>query len=158
LTSQQALQDAAYFIEFLTSNLTLGDSKWIVFGGSYSGSLSVWFRSKYPHLVVGAIASSAPVQAIVDFKDYFGVVSNSLGTKCDDSIKEATDQLTKLLTDPFDWKSINENLRLCDPFNGTILNDVHKLMKILADDIAKIVQFNKDNIAYEVNMRKIESF
>jgi len=155
LTSQQALQDAAYFIEFLTTKLSLGDSKWIVFGGSYSGSLSAWFRLKYPHLVVGAIASSAPVQAIIDFQDYLAVVSNSIGTKCVDSIKEATGQLEKLLNHPLGWRSIEKNFKLCDTFNGTILNDVYNLVSTLAGNIEGVVQYNKDNRDFEVRFKNI---
>ena len=59
----------------------------VVFGGSYAGSLAVWFREKYPNIAVGAIASSAPVLAEVDFKEYFGVVSDSLGTECSQNIR-----------------------------------------------------------------------
>lgn len=72
LNSEQALRDAAYFIQVLkTQNLyNVKDNPWIVVGGSYPGALSAWFRYKYPHLVIGSLASSAVVLAVEDFKDF----------------------------------------------------------------------------------------
>lgn len=32
--------------------------------------MSAWFRYKYPHLTIGAIASSAVILAIEDYKDF----------------------------------------------------------------------------------------
>lgn len=46
------------------------NSPWITIGGSYPGALSAWFRYKYPHLTIGAIASSAVILAIEDMKDF----------------------------------------------------------------------------------------
>lgn len=48
----------------------ISNNPWISVGGSYPGALSAWFRYKYPHLVIGAIASSAVVEAIEDFTDF----------------------------------------------------------------------------------------
>jgi pimeloyl-ACP methyl ester carboxylesterase len=61
LTSEQALSDIAYFIQTMQGTAS---SPFITVGGSYPGALSAWFRYKYPHLTIGAIASSAVVLAI----------------------------------------------------------------------------------------------
>lgn len=68
LTSQQALDDLATFIVAMNKRYELLDVKWITFGGSYSGSLAAWLRLKYSHLVHGAVSSSAPLYAKVDFE------------------------------------------------------------------------------------------
>nr|KAF6291419.1 serine protease 16 [Myotis myotis] len=53
-------------------------SRWVCFGGSYAGSLAAWARLKFPHLLFAAVASSAPVRAVLDFSAYNEVVSRSL--------------------------------------------------------------------------------
>lgn len=72
LNSEQALRDLAYFIEQMKVTNAYGiiDNPWISVGGSYPGALSAWFRLKYPHLVIGSLASSAVVLAVEDFKDF----------------------------------------------------------------------------------------
>jgi hypothetical protein len=64
------------------------------------GALSAWFRLKYPHLVHAAVASSAPVKAIVDFSDYLVVVNNSLAyysPHCPGVFAQAIQQMQKLM-------------------------------------------------------------
>uniref|UniRef100_A0A3P8PKX4 Serine protease 16 n=1 Tax=Astatotilapia calliptera TaxID=8154 RepID=A0A3P8PKX4_ASTCA len=72
LSSQQALVLTLYHQNF---NLTHRNT-WISFGGSYSGALSAWFRGKFPNLVYGAVASSAPVKAKLDFSEYNNVIQH----------------------------------------------------------------------------------
>jgi hypothetical protein len=101
LSSKQALADLASFRQFIVSTMKLTESnKWISFGGSYPGSLSAWFRLKYPHLVHGAISSSAPMLALVNFTDYLVVVNNSLtaySDNCSSVISQATAKIQSLV-------------------------------------------------------------
>jgi len=62
LSSRQALNDIAEFIQQMNQarNIT---GPWISFGCSYGGSLATWLRTKFPHLIHGSIADSAPVLA-----------------------------------------------------------------------------------------------
>lgn len=54
LSSEQALADLATFHEAMIPLFSLTSSnRWIMFGGSYPGALSAWFRYKYPHLAFG---------------------------------------------------------------------------------------------------------
>jgi len=41
-----------------------------VIGGSYAGSLTGWFRFKYPHLAIGAISSSGTINPLHDFYEF----------------------------------------------------------------------------------------
>lgn len=79
LSSEQALADLANFHDFIVNEYSMTDNnRWISYGGSYPGALSAWLRIKYPHIVYGALASSAPVEAELDFYQYLVVVGQSL--------------------------------------------------------------------------------
>jgi hypothetical protein len=58
---------------------------------------------KYPHLVYGAVSSSAPMLALVNFKDYMVVVNDSLTNysgQCPQQIQKATLQVQNLMQTP----------------------------------------------------------
>ncbi|XP_046667646.1 putative serine protease K12H4.7 [Homalodisca vitripennis] len=152
LTTEQALADVAYFITGMNALYNLSsDTKWIAFGGSYSGNLAAWIRFKYPHLIHGAMAASGPVLSKVDFYEYMEVVRNSLATygeSCVEAVETANKMVLKLLKSKFGQKVLNFFFRLCDPINPSIQNDVYNLLESMADNLAGIVQYNKDNRAF----------
>ncbi|EMD44793.1 serine carboxypeptidase (S28) family protein, partial [Entamoeba histolytica KU27] len=63
-TAEQALMDYVEVISHVQEENNLVGHPVIVLGGSYSGNLAAWMRQKYPNVVEGAWASSAPVEAV----------------------------------------------------------------------------------------------
>jgi pimeloyl-ACP methyl ester carboxylesterase len=106
LSTGQALADLADFIKSMrqTSDLT---GPWIIEGGSYPGSLAAYFRALYPDLVVGALASSAPVKAQVDFPEFDEHEARALGVDCAKNVR-----------------------RLINAFDSAVANDPVELAKI----------------------------
>lgn len=151
LSSELALADLAYFITSVNIGYKFpSNTKWIVFGGSYGGSLAAWMRAKYPHLVHGAVSSSGPLFAEVDFQKYFVVVANALkdySQNCVDTIAEANRQLNILLHHVVGQQQIEKKFKLCDPIDPghTKKVDISNLYETLADNFAGVVQYNKDN-------------
>ncbi|KAG7211216.1 hypothetical protein KM043_010532 [Ampulex compressa] len=143
---EQALADLAYFIETKKKEEELRHSRVIVFGGSYAGSMAAWLRLKYPHLVLGALASSAPVFAKADFYEYYEVVTKSLGRysqNCSTNIKEAFDMVEELLKATDGPEKLKSYFNLCDVPDVHSSSDVGFFMNLLAEKFAGIVQYDK---------------
>ncbi|XP_018411518.1 PREDICTED: thymus-specific serine protease-like [Nanorana parkeri] len=158
LSSQQALADLASFHLLISQKFNLTQKNtWICFGGSYPGSLSAWFRLKFPHLVYAAVASSAPVRAELNFIDYNKVVANSLSDpviggseKCLDKVKESFRVVESLLTE----KSVTQLEK--DFFSCAALHppeDYMEFVSNLADIFMGAVQYNNESPGSDV--RKI---
>ncbi|KAK3134218.1 hypothetical protein QOZ80_6AG0546460 [Eleusine coracana subsp. coracana] len=94
LTSSQALADFAVLITSLKQNLSAEASPVVVFGGSYGGS-----KLKYPHMAIGALASSAPIlqfDYITPWTSFYDAVSQNYKSEtlnCFNVIKATWDVL-----------------------------------------------------------------
>ncbi|KAJ1836541.1 hypothetical protein LPJ63_000183 [Coemansia sp. RSA 2711] len=102
LTVNNSLEDISYFIRsaraFVKDAIGVDitpNSKWIATGGSYSATLAVWARQKYPELIHAAYASSAPVLVEPEFYQYDQVVGRAL--PCAQSIADAITVLDAIL-------------------------------------------------------------
>ncbi|CAF0715037.1 unnamed protein product [Brachionus calyciflorus] len=148
LTSEQALADYAYLIKFLKSdNPKLKNSPVIAFGGSYGGMLSAWFRMKYPNIITGAIAASAPIWQFVTECDAFQkVVTDSFkksDSDCPDAIRSSWDVINEFSKTPKGLNDLQKIFKLCSP-----IKNAQDLKDWLADIYGNIAMAN---YPYETN-------
>ncbi|KAI9310572.1 serine carboxypeptidase S28-domain-containing protein [Dichotomocladium elegans] len=107
LNTEQALEDMATIIrEIKLPNLDVTlppapQTKWIVYGGSYSGNLAAWMRYRYPDIVFATIPSSAPVQMRYDFPEYFTPIYKYGPRHCIDAIEGVVRYVDHILFSPF---------------------------------------------------------
>ncbi|KAL6583232.1 putative serine protease eda2 [Orobanche minor] len=96
LSSKQALFDLAVFRQYYQESLNAKlnrssvDNPWFVFGVSYAGALSAWFRMKFPHLTCGSLASSAVVLSVYNFTEFDKQIGESAGQECKSVLQEIT--------------------------------------------------------------------
>jgi len=147
LSSEQALADLAYFIETILQQYGVPDAPVITFGCSYSGALAAWFRMKYPTVTIASVASSAPVQAVLDFWKYNDVVNNSFadlaGEECDARIQEATNAVESLLQSTAGIQKLQTLFQTCGPIKTQ--EDIENFMSSLMGNFEGVVQYNDDN-------------
>lgn len=147
LTVDQALADTAHFVSYIKSEyVTPGTehSPVIVIGYHYSASLAVWFRQKYPHLVLAAWASSAPLLSVVnnvEFKELAGAVYRSVGgNECYDKLEEGYKQMEQLVAEE-KLDVLSRIFNLCDPLETP--NDVGIFFAAISDFYSLFSQFSK---------------
>jgi len=119
LSTEQALADFGIFIHEFQKQHNLEKSPVIAFGGSYGGMLSAWFRMKYPQVVDGAIAASAPLvmyPGITSPYAFNEVVTNDFKNAkegCAAAFKEGFDLLKELRTQTQYYQALKSELNLC---------------------------------------------
>ncbi|XP_020241777.1 lysosomal Pro-X carboxypeptidase isoform X2 [Asparagus officinalis] len=124
-TTEQALADFTVLLTDLKQNLSSEESPVVLFGGSYAGMLAAWMRLKYPHVAIGALASSAPIlqfEDIVPPETFYDIVSNDFrreSLSCFEAIKKSWDALDRLGKVHDGLTSLSRKFRLCHKLNNT---------------------------------------
>ncbi|MCB0349535.1 MAG: alpha/beta fold hydrolase [Bdellovibrionales bacterium] len=134
LTTEFALKDLVAFQSQMQKELGLS-GKWITIGGSYPGSLSAYARALYPHQFAGALASSAPVMADLDFSEYDEHIARMAGQKCLSAIMSTVSQIESEIVTDEGFVAVKAE------FNASVLRDRDDFLYLLADSAAAAVQY-----------------
>ena len=134
------MADINYFIAELKRIGSISEnSKIIVFGCGYAGTLATWSRMVYPNVIHGAIARSAPLlvkEVLYEFGSHVIKVVNEIDSYCIDALREA-------LYWKLDWCHGGHKENKCEGKNSYD-NYVYKLNFALFE----LVQYyNKNKIA-----------
>ncbi|RAO73404.1 uncharacterized protein BHQ10_009416 [Talaromyces amestolkiae] len=106
LTFKNALADAVYFAKNLklpfdnSTKSSPDNAPWILAGGSYSGAQAGWTAATLPGTYWAYHASSAPVEAIWDYWQYFVPIQERLPQNCSTDLVKTIDYIDSILTGP----------------------------------------------------------
>lgn len=100
LTTEQALADTAYFAEHVKVpgiDVSPENTPWIAYGGSYAGGFVAFLRKLYPEVFYGAIGSSAVVEAIYDYWQYYNPIAEYGPKECIKTTQTFVSMFDKIL-------------------------------------------------------------
>ncbi|RAK80281.1 putative serine peptidase [Aspergillus fijiensis CBS 313.89] len=103
LTLEQSVLDLTYFAE----NVKLGFARnstssnaphvpWVLVGGSYSGALTAWTEHLAPGTFWAYHATSAPVESIYDFWQYFRPIQDGMAKNCSKDVSLVAEHVDKI--------------------------------------------------------------
>ncbi|XP_060576858.1 lysosomal Pro-X carboxypeptidase-like [Ruditapes philippinarum] len=122
LTSEQALADFVVLIKNLKQTIPGAQNSLVVaFGGSYGGMLSAWLRIKYPNVVVGALAASAPIWQFTGltpceaFNKVIANVFTSVNRECFENIQKSWEIISTVAQTGEGRDFISTTFKLCKP-------------------------------------------
>jgi hypothetical protein len=148
LNVDQALADLAHFIVHVKSTTpALQNSGVILIGGSYSATMATWFMQKYPHLANGAWSSSAPLEAKLDFVEYFEVVDGAMrhfgGDRCAGRLESAYAEFERLIEQK-NSERLEELFKLCSPLDLSNNLDRWSFAGAIGGMFAGLVQYHRE--------------
>ncbi|KAF2070403.1 hypothetical protein CYY_008273 [Polysphondylium violaceum] len=131
MTSEQALADYAQLLHDVLEDLDASNCPVIAIGGSYGGMLSAWMRIKYPNVVDGALAASAPVLLFlgtgVDQEGFNKIATQdfaqtSADGSCATRIRNAFNEILDTAQQSGGLAKLTDTFSLCQPL--TDVNDL----------------------------------
>ncbi|KAM7362317.1 putative serine protease K12H4.7 [Cochliomyia hominivorax] len=140
----QSLEDLKYFLTYQkASSKALKNSKVVLVGGSYSGSMVSWFMTLYPEMADAGWASSAPLVAKMDFNEYMTYTMFSIkekgGLTCSHKLEEAFNSLAKAMQTNRAL-GLLKRLNICRTFDTSNPFDRQAFFNGLSNYFAAVVQ------------------
>ncbi|XP_049353667.1 uncharacterized protein LOC125818170 [Solanum verrucosum] len=141
--SAQAIADYAELLLHIKEKYSAKNSPIIVIGGSYGGMLASWFRMKYPHIALGALASSAPIlyfDNITPQNGYYSVVSRDFkeaSKSCYHTIRKSWAIINKIASRKSGLSYLSRKFKTCSK-----LNDPFELKDYLDTMYSVAAQYN----------------
>ena len=121
-TVEQALEDVIYFAQRFSfphpDSRTASyrphpsSTPWIFIGGSYSGIRAAYLRIRNPEIIFASWASSAPVEAQIDFSSYWQAAERALPRNCSNDWVAVTKYFDELITNGSDQDVYNLKARI----------------------------------------------
>uniref|UniRef100_A0A0N5BSD9 Serine protease K12H4.7 n=1 Tax=Strongyloides papillosus TaxID=174720 RepID=A0A0N5BSD9_STREA len=150
LSSRQAIEDAAAFIRGMNERFNFANqTRWVLFGGSYSGALAAWARQAHPEVIFAAVGSSGPVQAEVDFYKYLYLVKNILSKyspQCSNDLEKGLKKLETLVKTEDGARTISSVFNLCTHWSKLSNEDKEYFWLSIIGPYMGIVQYSGDNV------------
>ena len=115
LTLENSIQDLVHFANTVKLSFAKGSSThplavpWVLIGGSYSGALTAWTVAKAPGTFWAALATSAVVEAISDFWQYFQPIEQGMPQTCKKDVELVIDHVDDVLMNG--WSTSNGKVR-----------------------------------------------
>ena len=125
LSAEQALADYAHYLDNLKK--TEGVGPVIALGGSYGGMLAAYIRIKYPNLIAGSIAGSAPVKFFpgqFDCRGFYRVTTRTFentpaGEVCADNIRNSWAVIDQIGSHMVGKKLLSDTFNTCNVITDT---------------------------------------
>ncbi|KAH6774723.1 Serine carboxypeptidase S28 family protein [Perilla frutescens var. frutescens] len=117
--SAQAIADYAEILIHVKKKFSAKNSPIIVVGGSYGGMLASWFRLKYPHIALGALASSAPIlyfDNITPQNGYYSIVTKDykeVSQSCYETIRKSWAEIDRIAKEHGGLATLTKRFKTC---------------------------------------------
>lgn len=124
LTVEQALADYAIILTNLKAQLGNEKRKVVAFGGSYGGMLAAGIRFKYPNIVDGSLAASAPIFPMGKYDFYRAVTEDCerYNEQCPVRIREGYTKILSLASEgDSGFAKITSLFKLCNSLSADTL-------------------------------------